>query len=117
MSIRLTQKSDTNYYNESLQRVQYVAPAADKYSCHKNLANIMHINCRSIVNKIAELQILLKQVPVTFLALTETWLSDDTSHHLSIYRICCCDQFQSWKDRWRSGHSYKSWTDIPYYGS
>src|SRR6218665_958990 len=77
---------DANYYNESLQRVQYVAPAmiADKYSCHKNLANIMHINCRSIVNKIADLQILLTQVPVTFLALTETWLSDDTSHLLSI---------------------------------
>jgi len=40
-------------------------------------ASFMHINCRSINYKTDEVQLLLQQLPVEVLAITETWLTPE----------------------------------------
>jgi len=44
----------------------------------------MHINCRSVTSKISELSFLLTLAPVTFVALTETWLEVDDMNRLAV---------------------------------
>lgn len=41
-----------------------------------NHFTIMHINCRSIMNKIPDIKIVLSQLSNDVLAVTETWLDD-----------------------------------------
>ena len=45
---------------------------------------IMHINCRSLANKITEIQSLITQCNVNVLAVTETWLSKEEAEGVSI---------------------------------
>ena len=51
---------------------------------NKNISSIMHINARSVAGKMPELRILLNQLPVDVLAITETWLTEETEHLLII---------------------------------
>lgn len=37
----------------------------------------MHLNCRIVLNKITDIEDFLTQLPVSDLALTETWLEPD----------------------------------------
>ena len=49
----------------------------------------MHVNCRSIASKLSDLHLLVMQVPVKYLILTETWLNEDNSNVLSIPGYRC----------------------------
>lgn len=46
--------------------------------------NIMHINCRSLYNKINELKLLTKKFKANIIALTETWLEAELANIISI---------------------------------
>src|SRR6218665_3727073 len=77
---------DVNLFGEGLIDAHYNPPALlkKKLSININLSSIMHINCRSIRSKINDLHLLLHQTPVKYLALTETWLCEDTAYLLNI---------------------------------
>src|SRR6218665_4039299 len=51
--------------------------------------SILHINCRSMTNKLDELENILNEMPVTILALTETWLPPEAvdSFHIPGYNF------------------------------
>src|SRR6218665_3106446 len=51
--------------------------------------SILHINCRSMTNKLDELVSILNEMPVTILALTETWLPPEAvdSFHIPGYNF------------------------------
>src|SRR6218665_2207952 len=63
------------------------------FTKYKNLSNIrpMHINARSVSSKMTDLQIIMDQLPVSILALTETWLTEESEYLLSIsgYTTIC----------------------------
>src|SRR5688572_4116775 len=44
----------------------------------------MHLNCRSVLYKVGEVNDLLNSLPVSILALTETWLSDHLTDSINI---------------------------------
>src|SRR6218665_2574940 len=71
---------DLNPCLNRLPDALYAAPSAllDKFGRFKEMSNIMHINTRSVGSKMVDLQILLQQVPVSILALTETWLTEES---------------------------------------
>src|SRR6218665_4032073 len=75
-----------NLFGEGLIDANYTPPALlkKKLSININLSSIMHINGRSIRSKINDLHLLLHHTPVKYLALTETWLCEDTAHLLNI---------------------------------
>src|SRR6218665_2657550 len=77
---------DVNLFGEGLIDVHYTPPALlkKKLSINMNLSSIMHINCRSIRSKINDLDLLLHQTLVKYLALTGTWLCEGTAHLLNI---------------------------------
>src|SRR6218665_1307572 len=52
----------------------------------------MHINCRSIIPKMTEISLLIEQVPISILAVTETWLSDDPKGLVNIPGYCFLHQ-------------------------
>ena len=77
---------DANYFYDNTCTSSYTTPSAleTKYSSDQpHLFTVMHINCRSITSKLPEIQILLSQLPVKVLAVTETWL--DQSNEGSIF--------------------------------
>src|SRR6218665_3225269 len=51
--------------------------------------SILHIHCRSMTNKLDELESILNEMPVTILALTETWLPPEAadSFHIPGYNF------------------------------
>src|SRR6218665_1213681 len=55
-----------------------------KMKAHVGQNSVMHINCRSVNLKVDELILLLTQIPVTFLALSETWIDEDDTNTLTI---------------------------------
>src|SRR6218665_1937501 len=54
-------------------------------------SNIMHINARSVSSKMTDLHIIMDRLPVSILALTETWLTEESEYLLSIsgYTTIC----------------------------
>src|SRR6218665_407735 len=68
------------------QDAQYMAPTdvTGNFTKYKNLSNIMHINARSVSSKMTDFQIIMDQLPVSILALTETWLTEESEYLLSI---------------------------------
>ena len=50
---------------------------------------ILHINCGSMINKLYGLESILNEMPVTILALTETWLPPEAvdSFHIPGYNF------------------------------
>ena len=73
----------------------------NSYVCESELSSfgadgsfsIMHINCRSLLQKCTQLGTLLNRTTVSVVALTETWLNEYTkdSVHLSGYSfVACC---------------------------
>src|SRR6218665_995128 len=77
---------DVNLYNEALSGAQYVTPSAlaPKIVSHGNLPGILHINGRSILSKMQEFQLLVANIPVSFVALTETWTNKNTEDQLQL---------------------------------
>src|SRR6218665_3293176 len=77
---------DVNLYNEVLSGAQYVTPSAlaPKIVSHGNLPGILHINGRSILSKMQEFQLLVANIPVSFVALTETWTNKSTEDQLQL---------------------------------
>src|SRR6218665_3581607 len=76
---------------------------------------VLHINARSVASKIDDLHILIMQLPVMVLALTETWLTEDNENKLGIpgyTSICTC---KSRKDRIGGGVALLIREDIVYY--
>src|SRR6218665_809824 len=84
---------DLNFLGNRFPDAQYMAPAdmTGNFTKYKNLRNIMHINAPSVSSKMADLQIIMDQLPVSILALTETWLTEETEYLLSIsgYTTIC----------------------------
>jgi len=68
---------DLNLLGNRLPDAQYMAPTdmIGNFTKYKNLSNIMHINALSVSSKMTGLQIIMDQLPVSILALTETWLT------------------------------------------
>jgi len=58
---------------------------------NQNKLSFLCINTRSVLPKVDDLLLLLSQIPVKIIALTETWLSPDTESQLNIpgYRVIC----------------------------
>lgn len=77
---------DLNLLENMQLKIQHIASQDLKvnFEIYKNLVTIMHVNARSIVNKINDLSLLLMQLPVKILAFTETWLNKDNENTLVI---------------------------------
>jgi len=54
----------------------------------------MHINGRSILPKMNEIRLLIEQAPVSILAVTETWLTDDLRGLVNIPGYCYLNQLR-----------------------
>src|SRR6218665_3519951 len=74
------------YNNEMLSGAQYVTPSAlaPKVVSRGNLHGIFYINGRSILSKMQEFQLLVANIPVSFVALTETWTNKNTEGQLQL---------------------------------
>lgn len=81
---------DLNFLTNRLQDSQYAPPSSltAKFDRYKGISNIMHINTRSVLSKVVDLQLLIEQLPVTLIALTEKWLTEET-YKLFNQRIVC----------------------------
>src|SRR6218665_197088 len=69
-----------------------ITEAGKKTVEYRNNLSIMHINCRSIIPKMTEISLLIEQVPISILAVTETWLSDDLNGLVNIPGYCFLHQ-------------------------
>lgn len=76
---------DCNYFNDLTYNTTYssLPPDSTQFTQSPSLS-IMHLNCRSILNKLDEIKDLLTRLPVTVLALTETWLTDNEDDLINI---------------------------------
>ena len=83
---------DSNYYNTrkicsseymTVGEVNERLGTSGGRDPHSTLS-IMHINCRSLVNKITEIHSLIAQCNVNVLAVTETWLSKEEADDVKI---------------------------------
>jgi exonuclease III len=72
---------DENYYITRPVVHGYNTPTqlTLKMKNDNQICSYMHINCRSIISKIDDIKLLLHQIPVGILAVTETWLEEATS--------------------------------------
>src|SRR6218665_1078096 len=77
---------DINIYNDALLDAQYVSPSAlaRKFVQRGNLPGLMHINGRSILSKKQEFQLLVAKIPVSFVAISETWVNKNTEDQLQL---------------------------------
>ena len=77
---------DTNYFEVKPYSSCYLTPASAelKFSSSLSLFSIMNINCRSILSKLPEIHDLLHQLPVSILAVTETWLNAENADQVNI---------------------------------
>lgn len=76
---------DINLFDDLAWNSSYITP--ESYSTNvteKETLNIMHLNCRSIVNKQSEIIDLSIQIPFSILALTETWLTPEMTDMIKI---------------------------------
>src|SRR6218665_1709485 len=73
-----------------------ITEAGKKTVEYNNNLSIMHINCRSIIPKMTEISLLIEQVPIRILAVTETWLSDDLKGLVNIPGYCFLHQPRPW---------------------
>ena len=69
---------DGNYFSNLFKDSEYLAPSqiTEKFVNLSPNFLIMHINCYSIISKLHDIQLLLLQLPISVLAVTETWLTD-----------------------------------------
>src|SRR6218665_525134 len=77
---------DANIYNEIFINSQCVAPSVqtEKFENYGEMAGIMHVNARSILSKMQDFQLLIRKIPVNFVALSEPWLNKDTEAQLQL---------------------------------
>lgn len=76
---------DLNYFNNASHNSSYVAmdDLISKFFGNEYFSTL-HVNCRSVLSKVSELQDMLIQLPVSVLALTETWLENCSEDTFSI---------------------------------
>src|SRR6218665_2648703 len=106
---------DVNLYNEVLSGAQYVTPSAlaPKIVSHGNLPGILHINGRSILSKMQEFQLLVVNIPVSFVALTETWTNKNTEDQLKLKKYTAV--YSSREDRIGGGVAIMVRENIKYW--
>jgi len=78
---------DTNFYNQikPCSSNYITAEEIDVKLAHSDQSfGLLHINCRSMLNKVADINVLLTTVQPTVLALTETWLQEDATSCINI---------------------------------
>ena len=76
---------DNNLFTDLSWDSPYCTPSTLKTKFNSTpLFSVMHLNCRSIIHKIADINELLNFIPVSVLALTETWLNNETDDTFSI---------------------------------
>lgn len=77
---------DLNYFNDIAYSSTYLTPYAleQKMSMPAASFAIMHINCRSMLGKLSDIRELLHGLPVSILALWETWLGADSEKLVNI---------------------------------
>src|SRR6218665_2436252 len=77
---------DDNFFLNRLNISAYCTPSSmsGKFKATQQVFTAMHINCRSISYKIPDIQILLAQLPVKVLAVTETWLDRNNGDSIFI---------------------------------
>lgn len=68
---------DCNFFNDLSLTNTYSTPysLSKEFSTLPSKFSVMHLNCRSVLSKLNEIGELLNLIPVTVLALTETWLT------------------------------------------
>src|SRR6218665_3536265 len=76
LNITFTSNCSSKYIN--------ITEAGKNTVGYSNNLSIMHINCRSILHKMTEIRLLIEQVPISILAVTETWFSDDLKGLINI---------------------------------
>ena len=75
---------DNNLFADLAWDSPYTTPAAVLRPASTPLFYVMHLNCRSIAHKIPEINELLGYIPVSVLALTETWLNNELADTINI---------------------------------
>ena len=77
---------DINYYNERPVDCSYATCGDLKPHAlrNNNPLSLLHINCRSISSKLGEVERLLTCLNIDVLAVTETWLKNDTALSINI---------------------------------
>lgn len=72
-------KKDNVNKDSSNVSMSYVKSLNKKICKHKGL-NMMHVNCRSLLPKLEEISLLIKQTNVDVMCITETWLDEHISN-------------------------------------
>ena len=77
---------DTNYFKYRPTDCTYLTPSdlGEKFASIPGQLSFLHLNCRSIINKISEITMLLNLLPVDLLAITESWLNHSNSDQVCI---------------------------------
>src|SRR5688572_12296475 len=76
---------DANLFADFTWDSLYCAPdALSTIMASPHILSTMHLNCRSVLYKVGEVNDLLNSLPVSILALTETWLSDHLTDSINI---------------------------------
>src|SRR5688572_25284592 len=77
---------DPNYFSDLIKDCAYLAPSqlSHKFLNASHSFTIMHLNCRSIISKLNEIQILLQQLPASVLAVTDRKSTRLNSSHSQI---------------------------------
>ena len=83
---------DANYFIHRPKESCYYTPTSlnqklnldQKSFTPRDPVSLMHINCRSIINKIPNLMILLDSLKIDILAVTETWLDEFSAEQIHI---------------------------------
>jgi hypothetical protein len=83
---------DINYYNcVKVCTSNYVCAdeISTRFDQSQQSFSVLHVNCRSLQNKVSEIDVLLSMVQPTIVALTETWLDIDTAStiHMPGYKF------------------------------
>ena len=77
---------DANYFIHRPKETSYRSPSSMglDFAPSPDQLSLMHINCRSIINKLPDIIILLEVLPVDILAVTETWVDENTTNLVHI---------------------------------
>src|SRR6218665_993994 len=75
---------DEHYFSTHFANCRYNTPANIRLEHNAARFTFMHINCRSILHKLLDIETLLYQFNIDVLALTETWLDSVSAENIKI---------------------------------
>src|ERR1043165_3697418 len=75
---------DVNLFADLSWDSTYSTPDSLASVCSPHCFTAMHLNCRSLLHKVADVVDLLTQIPASVMALTETWLIAELTDSINV---------------------------------